>query len=96
VPADQNGDAVLTTPPTRLIDPTDSAVSPCAAPAQPAAALPHQAAAVPAHGPVARIVTAEQLERAVLQLRERPGMSAVEQIHAILRELGITVAPPAR
>ncbi|MFD1651911.1 hypothetical protein [Pseudonocardia alaniniphila] len=41
-------------------------------------------------------MTAEQVERAVLQLRERPGMSAVEQIHAILRELGLTVVPPAR
>ncbi|MFD1516199.1 hypothetical protein [Pseudonocardia yunnanensis] len=41
-------------------------------------------------------MTAEQVERAVLQLRERPGMSPVEQIHAILRELGLTVAPPLR
>jgi hypothetical protein len=72
----------------RLIEPTDPAVSPCEAPAHPTAG--------PAHGPAAGIVTAEQVERAVLQLRERPGMSAVEQIHAVLRELGITVAPPRR
>jgi hypothetical protein len=85
---------VLTTPPTRLIEPADPVVSPCAAPAHPAAA--HHAWTVPAHGPAASIVTAEQVERAVLQLRERPGMSAVEQIHAVLRELGLTIAPPVR
>jgi hypothetical protein len=87
---------VLTMPPTRLIEPADSAVSPCATPARPAAAPVHSAGTVPAHGPAACVVTAEQVERAVLQLRERPGMSAVEQIHAILRELGLTVVPPAR
>ena len=87
---------MLTTPPTRLIEPADPTVSPCAAPAHPAAAPPHQAGPAPAHGTAASIVTAEQVERAVLQLRERPGMSAVEQIHAILRELGLTVAPPVR
>jgi hypothetical protein len=48
---------------------------------------------VPTHEPAASIVTEEQVERAVLQLRERPGMSAVEQIHAVLRELGLTVRP---
>jgi hypothetical protein len=85
---------VLTTPPTRLIEPTDPAVSPCAAPTHQAAAPTHQTGTV--HGPAASIVTAEQVERAVLQLRERPGMSAVEQIHAILRELGLTVVPPVR
>ena len=87
---------MLTTPPTRLIEPTDPAVSPCAAPAHPTAAPAHRAGAIPAHGPAASIVTAEQVERAVLQLRERPGMSAVDQIHAILRELGLTVAAPVR
>jgi len=87
---------VLTTPPTRLIEPTDPAVSPCAAPTHPTAAPAHRAGTVLAHGPAASIVTAEQVERAVLQLRERPGMSAVEQIHAVLRELGLTVAPPRR
>ncbi|WP_433289780.1 hypothetical protein ACQPZQ_40460 [Pseudonocardia sp. CA-142604] len=87
---------MLTTPPTRLIAPADSAVPPCAAPAHPAAMTAHQAGTAPAHGPAACTVTTEQVERAVLQLRERPGMSAVEQIHAILRELGLTVAPPAR
>ncbi|GAA1188440.1 hypothetical protein GCM10009608_25090 [Pseudonocardia alaniniphila] len=86
---------MLTTPPTRLIAPADSAAAPCAAPAHPATTA-HQTGTASAHGPAACTVTAEQVERAVLQLRERPGMSAVEQIHAILRELGLTVVPPAR
>ena len=87
---------MLTTPPTRLIEPADPVVSPCAAPAHPAATPAYHAGTGPGHGPAASIVTAEQVERAVLQLRERPGMSAVEQIHAVLRELGLTVAPPVR
>lgn len=41
----------------------------------------------------ARTVTPEQVERAVTQLRERPGLSAVEQIHAVLRALELTVTP---
>jgi hypothetical protein len=83
----RTGDAVLTTPPTRLIEPADPAVSPCPAPR-------HTEAAVQEKGPAPRVVTAEQVERAVLQLRERPGKCAVEQVHAVLRELGLTVAPP--
>jgi hypothetical protein len=42
------------------------------------------------------VVTAEQVERAVLQLRERPGKTAVEQMQAVLQALGLTVAPPRR
>jgi hypothetical protein len=75
---------VLTTPPIRLIEPADPTVSPTIT----------TAPGAEAHGPAVGVVTAEQVERAVLQLRERPGKSAVEQIHAVLRELGLTVAPP--
>lgn len=41
----------------------------------------------------ARSVTPEQVERAVTQLRERRGQSAVEQVHAVMRALELTVAP---
>ena len=40
-----------------------------------------------------RTVTAEQLDQAVRQLRERRGRPAVEQMQAILRALDLTVAP---
>ncbi|MCY7342666.1 MAG: hypothetical protein LH603_12700 [Pseudonocardia sp.] len=39
----------------------------------------------------ARVVTAAQVDRAVLQLRERPGQTAVEQVQAVLRALDLTV-----
>jgi hypothetical protein len=50
-------------------------------------------ATVPAHGPAAGAATADQAERAVLQPQERPGETAVEQVQAVLQELGLTVAP---
>ncbi len=40
-----------------------------------------------------RTVTSEQLDRAVLQLRERRGRPAAEQMQAVLRALDLTVAP---
>ena len=43
--------------------------------------------------PAARVVTAAQVDRAVAQLRERPGRSAVEQIQAVIRALDLTVVP---
>ena len=39
----------------------------------------------------ARMVTAAQIDRAVMQLRERPGQTAVEQVQAVLRALELTV-----
>jgi hypothetical protein len=41
----------------------------------------------------ARVVTAAQVDRAVAQLRERPGRSAAEQIQAVIRALDLTVVP---
>jgi hypothetical protein len=40
-----------------------------------------------------RTVTAEQLDQAVRQLRERPGRPAAEQMQAVLRALDLTVLP---
>jgi hypothetical protein len=39
------------------------------------------------------MVTPEQLDRAVLQLRERRNRTAAEQMQAVLRALELTVAP---
>lgn len=39
----------------------------------------------------ARVVTVAQVDRAVLQLRERRGRTAVEQVKAVLRALDLTV-----
>ena len=49
------------------------------------------------HGcaPAARVVTAAQVDRAVAQIRERPGRSAAEQMKAVLRALDLTVVPDA-
>jgi hypothetical protein len=41
----------------------------------------------------ARVVTRAQVDRAVLQLRERPGKTPAEQVQAVLRALDLTVAP---
>jgi hypothetical protein len=41
----------------------------------------------------ARVVTPEQLDLAVLQLRERRNRTAAEQMQAVLRALELTVAP---
>ncbi|OLT11447.1 hypothetical protein BJF78_04445 [Pseudonocardia sp. CNS-139] len=41
--------------------------------------------------PTVRTVTADQVDRAVAQLRERPGRSAVEQIQSVLRVFDLTV-----
>jgi hypothetical protein len=40
-----------------------------------------------------RVVTPAQVNRAVLQLRERRGKAAAEQLQAVLRALDLTVAP---
>jgi hypothetical protein len=40
-----------------------------------------------------RVITAEQLDRAVVQLRERRGRPAAEQMCAVLRALELTVLP---
>jgi hypothetical protein len=47
----------------------------------------------PAHHVPSRTVTAEQLDQAVRQLRERRGRPAAEQMQAVLRALDLTVAP---
>jgi hypothetical protein len=46
--------------------------------------------------PPTRVVTTDQVQRAVLQLRERPGRSAAEQVRAVLRVFDLTVVPPAK
>ena len=38
-----------------------------------------------------RVVTPEQVDRAVVQLRERRGRTAAEQMQAVLRALELTV-----
>lgn len=38
-------------------------------------------------------VTSEQVERAVIQLRERRGQPAAEQVQAVLHALELTVVP---
>lgn len=49
---------------------------------------------LPAVGsPTGRIVTPAQVDRAVLQLRERRGQTPVEQVKAVLRALDLTVQP---
>ena len=53
------------------------------------------------HGPASaitapaslRTVTPDQVDRAVLQLRERRGRPAAEQMQAVLRALELTVEP---
>jgi hypothetical protein len=40
-----------------------------------------------------RVVTTAQVDRAVMQLRERPGQTAVEHVQAVLRALELTVDP---
>ncbi len=40
-----------------------------------------------------RTITAEQLDQAVLQLRERRGRPAAEQMQAVLRALDLVVLP---
>jgi hypothetical protein len=50
------------------------------------------ASIVPAVQPV-RTVTPEQVDLAVLQLRERRGRPAAEQMQAVLRALDLTVEP---
>ncbi|MHA6624537.1 hypothetical protein ACU61A_03910 [Pseudonocardia sichuanensis] len=58
-----------------------------------------QYAAAPSHDEVgepvsaARTVTPEQVDLAVVQLRERRGRTAAEQMQAVLRALDLTVAP---
>jgi hypothetical protein len=47
----------------------------------------------PAHHVPPRAVTPEQLDQAVVQLRERKGRPAAEQMQAVLRALDITVLP---
>jgi hypothetical protein len=47
----------------------------------------------PAHHVPPRTVTADQLDQAVRQLRERRGRPAAEQMQAVLRALDLTVVP---
>jgi hypothetical protein len=72
---------VITTPPTRLTEPADRAAPPSAT-SEPAPRAVDR-----------RVVTAAQVDQAVLQLRERPGQTAVEQVQAVLRALDLTVVP---
>lgn len=74
---------MITTPPTRLTD-DPAAADRCGVPAHVARAA------------AARVVTSAQVDRAVLQLRERPGQTAVEQVQAVLRALDLTVMPEPR
>jgi hypothetical protein len=50
------------------------------------------ASTIPGYKPL-RMVTADQVDLAILQLRERRGRPAAEQMHAVLRALDLTVAP---
>jgi hypothetical protein len=78
LPAFTIGDTVITSPSTRrtAAAPLGSGEHDC----------PHGSA------PVVRTVTPAQVNRAVAQLRERPGRSAAEQMQAVLRALDLTVA----
>jgi hypothetical protein len=78
---------VITTPPTRLTDPHD-----CTGPRTVVAGTCASVEPVSCAGG-GRKVTAAQVDRAVLQLRERPGQTAVEQVQAVLRALDLTVVP---
>lgn len=73
------------TPPTRL---TDDIRLPQPRSPQPADRLPPAPVS-----PTERSVTAAQVDRAVLQLRERRGQTPVEQVKAVLRALDLIVAP---
>jgi hypothetical protein len=80
---------VITTPEVRCTDPDESGASPGAARQGPEPErCPHGCVAA------ARTVTADQVDEAVAQLRERPNRSAVEQVQAVLRAFDLTVAPP--
>ena len=83
--APPNGDALTTTPDIRLGGP-DRTASECGGVSLGVGRIP--AAHVPQ-----RLVTAEQLDQAVRQLRERRGRPAAEQMQAVLRALDLTVAP---
>ena len=81
----ENGDALTTTPDVQLGDPDRSDADRCGVfldvGRRPAPRVP------------LRTVTAEQLDQAVHQLRERRGRPAAEQMQAVLRALDLTVAP---
>jgi len=68
---------VTTTPDVRLEIPDQSTACSCAS----LDTLPQ------------RVVTLDQVDLAVLQLRERRGRPAAEQMQAVLRALELTVAP---
>jgi hypothetical protein len=80
---------VITTPHVRRSDATDSAVRLGATQRDPKPSRCSDGC------PAGRTVTLEQLDRAVAQLRERPGRSAAEQILAVMRAFDLTVARPA-
>jgi hypothetical protein len=48
----------------------------------------------PTHVDVRRAVTAAQVNQAVLQLRECPRQTAVEQVQAVLRALNLKIEDP--
>lgn len=73
-----------TTPDIRLEDPDRAADCLCAE----LGALQ----GTPAIAPL-QTITPEQLQQAVLQLRERRGRPAAEQMQAVLRALDVTVLP---
>lgn len=55
--------------------------------------VPPGTAPVVCSSTTARVVTASQVDHAVVQLRERRGQSAAEQLQAVLRALDLTVVP---
>jgi hypothetical protein len=83
--APPNGDALTTTPDVRLGNP-DRTAADCRG-------VSLDVGRRPAHHVPPRTVTAEQLDQAVRQLRERRGRPAVEQMQAVLRALELTVEP---
>jgi hypothetical protein len=80
--------SVITTPHVRRSDATDSAVRLGMTQQDPEPGRCSDGC------PAARTITLEQLDRAVAQLRERPGRSAAEQILAVMRAFDLTVARP--
>ena len=80
---------MITTPPVGRSDATDSAARPGITRQDPESCrCPDVCIAA------ARTVSPEQVDRAVAQLRERPGRSAAEQILAVMRAFDLTVARP--
>jgi hypothetical protein len=80
---------VITTPQARLNDTADGSDPPGTAGQRMNPDIcPHGCVAA------ARTVTAEQVDKAVAQLRERAGRSAAEQVQSVIRAFDLTVVPP--